>query len=629
MRIVLVNHTFPPASWAGSEICVLRTAQELKRRGHEVAVFTRDASPDRDEYVLADDEIDGIPVTRITKNFRYTPDFDSIYRDDFLAARFGDWIGGLQPDLVHLHHLTNLSTTLTRELHDRGIPTLMTLHDYWLHCQRGQLLTRTLKRCDGPSVAGCRDCLAAQTLRGRAQRLVGGFVARERRAVTGANDGSNLIAEKPEVRETPDARFIDHADIDIGGDVRTVLLMHPPSRCCYRIDIRKNPSLEIAYAMFPSTYEMPGGGVRFMIEINGECIFDECIDAKANPEQRRWFESKIDLTPWAGQTIELTLGTVEEQEGNNQHCSAGWGCLKLHDATIHKASKSDSLLKRKILRAGFDTAARLAAAVFPSATYAIRRRREAVRCVLEEVDHFISPSQFLRDFFVHEGLDPKRITFLDNGFALHPALETGRKPWPESGAPLQVGYIGTWIPSKGLHLLIEAFNGLPHNAAELHIHGFFPGYDGYENYESQLRESARHPGINFHGAYAPETVHELLAHLDVIVVPSIWWENSPLTIHEAFQSRIPVITANAGGMAEFVPHEKAGLQFEHRNAASLRAALQRILNEPGLLQTLRDGIPAIPCITEHADRLLDLYNKVVREKQHPWKLPVEFVTPSS
>ena len=193
MRVVLVNHTFPPASWAGSEICVLRTAQELQRRGHEVFVFTRNAEADREEYSINLDEVEAVPVARITKTFRYANSFDDIYRDDFLAARFGNWIGGIAPDIVHLHHLTNLSTTLTRELFYRGIPTVMTLHDYWLHCQRGQLLTRTLKRCEGPSIAGCRDCLAVQALRGRGQRIVGGLLSRAKRLRGETHGGVDLV----------------------------------------------------------------------------------------------------------------------------------------------------------------------------------------------------------------------------------------------------------------------------------------------------------------------------------------------------------------------------------------------------------------------------------------------------
>jgi glycosyltransferase involved in cell wall biosynthesis len=70
-------------------------------------------------------------------------------------------------------------------------------------------------------------------------------------------------------------------------------------------------------------------------------------------------------------------------------------------------------------------------------------------------------------------------------------------------------------------------------------------------------------------------VPEVLNRVDAIVVPSIWEENSPLVIHEAQQARVPVITADVGGMAEYVRHEHNGLLFRHRNAGSLATQMQR------------------------------------------------------
>jgi hypothetical protein len=68
---------------------------------------------------------------------------------------------------------------------------------------------------------------------------------------------------------------------------------------------------------------------------------------------------------------------------------------------------------------------------------------------------------------------------------------------------------------------------------------------------------------------------------DAIVVPSVWVENSPLVIHEAQQARVPVITADVGGMAEYVHHEVNGLLFEHRSMAALAEQMQRLVDEPG------------------------------------------------
>ncbi len=624
MRVVLVNHTFPPASWAGSEICVLRSAQELQRRGHELYVFTRDASPDRDEYAIKDDRVEGIPVTRITKNFRFVRDFDDIYRDDIVAARFGDWVGGLAPDVVHIHHLTNLSTTLTHELYIRGIPTLMTLHDYWLHCQRGQLLTRRLQRCDGPSVSGCRDCLAVQVLRGKAQRLIGGLVSRERSATRTVPNGSDLVFKDPIRIETPERSFVGHVEIDMAGGCGTALQAHPPSTLVYKIHPGPATRLEVAYGMFPSTYDAQGDGVRFSIQVGVESLLDEFLDAKNDPAHRRGFEATLDLSPWAGQTVELSCITAAEPTGNVDFCAAGWGKLRLTGLPRPQQTgqRIGDTWAKKILAEGLHGCARLGAALVPSATHAIQRRRLAIQEVLQQVDRFVSPSNFLREFFIRQGLDPERIAFLDNGFQA-----TARErpaPWKPGARPLRVGYVGTWIPPKGVDLLVEAFNGLPEGAAELHIHGFFPGYDGYETYEEELRAAARHPGIHFHGPYPPERGPEILAEVDIIVVPSIWWENSPLTIHEAFQAGVPVVTADVGGMAEFVSHETAGLQFRHRDSESLRDTLLRLLEEPGLLERIGKGVPKVLSIEEHVDRLLEEYDRTIHSKRNPWKHPVEY-----
>ena len=623
MRIVLVNHTFPPASWAGSEICVLRTAQELRRHGHEVLVFTRDGSIDREEYSIHEDEVEGVPVTRITKTFRYARTFDDIFRDDYLAARFGDWVGGVEPDLVHLHHLTNLSTTLTHELYIRGIPTVMTLHDFWLLCQRGQLLTRTLKRCDGPSVAGCRDCLAVQALRGKAQRLVGGLIARERRLTAGSTSSTDLVGRKADSVDTPKREFVQVLPIEIDGVENTALMMHPPSTARYVLNVGPAACLEVAYGMFPSTYDEVGDGVRFTIRVADDVVLNEFVDAKRIVESRRWFERSIDLGKWAGKTVDVVLTTAAEPSGNPNHTAAGWGKLRVIGANPMREEKANGSrwgsAAGPLLSWGLNACARAAAAAFPSATHAIQRRRLAVRNVLDEVDCFISPSEFLRDFFVGHGLKKSRITVLDNGF-----LPTERPAIGRTSGRVRFGYLGTWIPSKGVDLLVEAFNTLHDDAAELHIYGFFPGYDGHEDYEARLRKMAAHPGIVFHGRYDPDQVLELLAGLDVLVVPSIWWENSPLTIHEAFQAKVPVITADVGGMAEFVQHEAGGLQFRHRDVASLAEALQRIVNDPDLVERLRASIPRVLTIGEHVDLLLHLYGKVLNRKTHPWMLPVEF-----
>jgi glycosyltransferase involved in cell wall biosynthesis len=107
----------------------------------------------------------------------------------------------------------------------------------------------------------------------------------------------------------------------------------------------------------------------------------------------------------------------------------------------------------------------------------------------------------------------------------------------------------------------------------------------------------------------------VFSNTDVIVVPSVWVENSPLVIHEAQQAKVPVITACVGGMGEYVHHEVNGLTYQHRDTADLARQMQRLLDEPGLADQLgQRGYPfsedgQIPDIDQH---ILDLEACYVR-----------------
>jgi glycosyltransferase involved in cell wall biosynthesis len=237
----------------------------------------------------------------------------------------------------------------------------------------------------------------------------------------------------------------------------------------------------------------------------------------------------------------------------------------------------------------------------------IHEREAHMRAICSQVDRFISPSRFLRDRFVEFGLPHTKIIVSDNGFDLGPWRERSPRT-ARSNEALRVAYLGTWIPTKGVHLLVEAFRGLDPARAVLDIHGYAVPYDGADDYEARLRDLARGAGhIRFGKSYHPDDVPGLLANADVLVIPSTWYENSPLTLHEAFLAGLPVVAAGHGGMAEFVKHEESGLHFRPGSADALRAALQRLLDEAGLLDRLARRVPQVKSIEENARELEACY----------------------
>jgi glycosyltransferase involved in cell wall biosynthesis len=187
-------------------------------------------------------------------------------------------------------------------------------------------------------------------------------------------------------------------------------------------------------------------------------------------------------------------------------------------------------------------------------------------------------------------------------------------PQAESEPRLRVAYLGAWIPTKGVHLLLEAFRELDPDRARLDVHGYALPYEGHEDYEQQLRDLAEGlPHVRLGQRYAPEDVPTLLEGVDVLVAPSTWYENSPLSVHEAFLAGAVVVASNHGGLRELVEHEVNGLTFEPGSAASLGAALQRLIDDPDLLERLRRHETPVMEIAEHALALEGIYAAVLAD----------------
>lgn len=258
----------------------------------------------------------------------------------------------------------------------------------------------------------------------------------------------------------------------------------------------------------------------------------------------------------------------------------------------------------------------------------ISRRMQETREIVEMVDLFIAPSKYLMTRFIKDfGLPKEKISYLDYGFPTH-YLQPTKKA--EQQEVFTFGYIGTHIPAKGVNLLIEAFKEVKGKAV-LKIWGWKDAQS--QKALQQMIAESQHP-IDFCGGYVNQNLADVVfSKVDAIVVPSIWAENSPLVIHEAQACHIPVITADFGGMAEYVQHLKNGLLFEHRSVKSLTNQLQWALEYPEKMQALgkrgylysEDG--SVSNIEDHCKALIKLYQRTIpnfgMEKHQLWRITID------
>ncbi|MBA7641508.1 putative teichuronic acid biosynthesis glycosyltransferase TuaC [subsurface metagenome] len=179
---------------------------------------------------------------------------------------------------------------------------------------------------------------------------------------------------------------------------------------------------------------------------------------------------------------------------------------------------------------------------------------------------------------------------------------------------IRFGFIGPFIEQKGLHILIRAFNKVKVDNVVLKIFGDKPALSR-DSYSTKIRSMVRNKNIKFMGRFNNEDIAKILSTIDVLIVPSIWYENSPLVIHEAFMARVPVITANIGGMAELVQNNMNGLLFKVGDAEDLFEKIDRFIKEPRLIEELGKNIPAIKTIEEDANELEGLYTILAHKYQ--------------
>jgi glycosyltransferase involved in cell wall biosynthesis len=230
-------------------------------------------------------------------------------------------------------------------------------------------------------------------------------------------------------------------------------------------------------------------------------------------------------------------------------------------------------------------------------------RNHYLRKLADEVDLFIAPSDFLRDQYIRHGFPADRIIILENGLDECKLALPSATPLPDPPVRPHFGFLGSLAWQKGVHILIEAFNQLGEEAS-LTIYGseqLFP------DYVAQLKDLARHPNIRFAGILPPQQVGAALRQMDCLVVPSLWYENSPLVIQEAYGVGVPVVASRLGAMPEKVQDGRAGRLFEAGNVDDLTAVLRDLTAYPRRLTQMAEQIIPAPGMAEHAAHLLSIY----------------------
>lgn len=236
-------------------------------------------------------------------------------------------------------------------------------------------------------------------------------------------------------------------------------------------------------------------------------------------------------------------------------------------------------------------------------------RNHTFRHFFQFVDQFIAPSAFLRDRYLNWGIPADKIVVIENGQTNRAPLEPRRLGVSETRN--RFGFFGQVNPYKGVSVLLKALASMSKRERKrvvLEIHGANLEHQSaaFQHEVNELRAPLEDEGVvQWIGPYETSQLSSRMENIDWVVVPSVWWENSPMVIQEAFAHGRPVIGSDIGGMAEKITHGVDGLHVSAGNALAWRSTLLQAGNDVEqwnrFYASIRPPLSYAQCAIDHLD----------------------------
>ncbi len=243
----------------------------------------------------------------------------------------------------------------------------------------------------------------------------------------------------------------------------------------------------------------------------------------------------------------------------------------------------------------------------------VRNKMQDIVVLRDCVDRHIAPSHAIADALVRNGIPKARVAVIPHGIPLParrpPAGDLGRRP-------VRFICVGRINRVKGLHVMLEAFAGLPPDRYELHIVGA-AATRPEQRYEEALRARYPQANVTWHGKQAHDKALDLISHCDAMIHPAICLEVFGLTIAEALAVGRPVIATRCGGAEAQIKDGINGLLVPPNDTAALRNAIAAVLAEPSRIREMADRTDGVVSLQDHVHQVIQVYEEVASRAKTP------------
>ncbi len=241
---------------------------------------------------------------------------------------------------------------------------------------------------------------------------------------------------------------------------------------------------------------------------------------------------------------------------------------------------------------------------------AVARRREHLAERLRRIDRVLVSTRFMERKILGLGLERGRVLHFPFGVDVAKGVTVSEKgTHPE----LRVGFIGTLYEHKGAHVLIDAVRRLPRG--QRLVVKIYGDQKQFPHYMRRLRSmAAGDERVAFCGTFPQVQIAQVLSELDVLVVPSLWYENAPLVVGSAQAVGVPVIGTDVGGLNETIVHDWNGLLFARGNAGQLSEMIRKLCEDRKLVKRLSERAMPPPNMVDYVSGLEKIYSGLLTSR---------------
>ena len=237
---------------------------------------------------------------------------------------------------------------------------------------------------------------------------------------------------------------------------------------------------------------------------------------------------------------------------------------------------------------------------------ALAQRGEAIANRLLMLDRIFVPAKFMQTVMENNRLRGGRFRVLPYGLRTQGYNRRIRRV---AGGVLVLGFIGSWLPHKGLHVLLDAMKRLPGTSrVKLKVYGSAPEKGTPYALDLQMMASGD-SRIEFCGTFENRHIADVLDGIDALVIPSLWHENMPLVSLSAQAAGCPIVASDVGGIGDVVQDGKNGLLFARGSSPELAELILRLLADDELLARLSSQAIAPADIETYVDDLETEYRR--------------------